>query len=399
MAKSIDQTIEELSRGAELLLPEEDLRKKLATGKKLRVKLGMDPTAPDLHLGHTVVLNKLKQFQDFGHHIIFIIGDFTARIGDPSGRSVTRPQLSIDQIKSNAKTYFEQVGRVLDVDKIEVRYNSEWLAKLTFEDFLKIAGKVTLARIIERDDFQERLADNRPIGFHELFYPLMQAYDSVVLKADVELGGTDQTFNLMMGRHLQEDFGQEPQVILTTPLLEGLDGVKKMSKSLGNYIGLSEPADEAYGKLMSVSDKLMWRYFELFLRKSKEELEVLQKEVKSGKQHPMALKKKMAHQVIAMFWSADGADKAQQSFEALFQKRDYSQAKEVALPESLSNPVWIVELLRSLGAISGSSEAKRLIEAGAVEIDSEVIEDFKANFTWVSGMIVKVGKHRIYRIK
>lgn len=388
-----------LSMNSELLLPEDDFEERLKSGEKLKVKLGMDPTAPDIHLGHTIVLSKLKQFQDLGHKIIFIIGDFTARIGDPTGRSKTRPELSVEQIKSNAKTYFEQVGRVLDVDKIEVRYNSEWLSKLSFEDFLKVAGKVTLARIIERDDFQQRLLENQPIGFHELFYPLLQAYDSVELEADVELGGTDQTFNLLMGRHLQEHFGQKPQVVLTLPILEGLDGVKKMSKSFGNYVGLAEPADQAYGKLMSISDEMMWRYYSLLLYKPEEELKVLKKKVKSGEAHPMNLKKDLSRQVIARFWSEEEAGKAQQQFEALFQKRDYTKANEVGLDSSLDNPIWIVSLLKNLGAVKGSSEAKRLLEGGAVEIDGTVVKDFKANVTWKSGMIIKVGKHRIYQIK
>ena len=398
MSNSIDDVFNLLSKNSELLLPEDDFREKLESGKKLKVKLGMDPTAPDLHLGHTVVLSKLKQFQDLGHEIIFIIGDFTAGIGDPTGRSKTRPQLSPEQIKKNSQTYFEQVGRVLDTKKVTLHHNSEWLAKLSFQDFLQIAGRVTLARIIERDDFQQRLLENQPIGLHELFYPLLQAYDSVILDADVELGGTDQTFNLLMGRYLQEHYKKEPQVVLTMPILEGLDGVKKMSKSLGNYVGLSEPADQAYGKLMSVSDELMWRYLKILLDKSEQELKVLKKNVKGGKVHPMELKKDMAQQIIAKFWSEDDADNARSQFEDLFQKRDYTKAKEVALPDSLDNPIWIVSLLRNLGAVKASSEAKRLLEGGAVEIDGEVIRDFKANVTWKSGMIVKVGKHRIYKI-
>lgn len=394
-----DDTGLKLATGADLLLPEECFYKKLKTGKPLRIKFGMDPTAPDLHLGHAVVLSKLKQFQDCGHQIVLIIGDFTARIGDPSGRSKTRPELSVEQINANAETYLDQVGRVLDIDKIEVRYNSEWLAKLTLEDVIKIAGKVTLARIIERDDFQKRFLENQSIGFHELFYPLLQGYDSVMIKSDVELGGTDQTFNLLMGRHLQEDYGQEAQVILTMPILEGLDGFKKMSKSFGNYIGLFEPAEEAYGKLMSVSDELMWRYYSLLLLKPEEEIKVLRKQVKAGTLHPMKLKKEMAHSVVTKFWSREEADGAQQQFEALFQKRDYTKAKAVLLPESLYNPIWIVSLLRNLGAVKASSEAKRLLEGGAIEIDGIVVKDFKANVEWRSGMIIKVGKHRIYKIK
>ncbi|MBU1007565.1 tyrosine--tRNA ligase [Candidatus Dependentiae bacterium] len=399
MAESVDLDASLLAKNCELVLPEDDFLKKLSKGKPLRIKLGMDPTAPDLHLGHTIVLSKLKQFQDLGHEIIFIIGDFTARIGDPSQRSKTRPQLSLEQIKQNAKSYFEQVGRILDVEKISVRYNSEWLAKLSLEDFLQVAGKVTLARIIERDDFQKRLVGNQPIGFHELFYPLLQGYDSVVLKADIELGGTDQTFNLLMGRHLQEDYEQEAQVIMTMPILEGLDGVKKMSKSLGNYIGLIEPPDEAYGKLMSVSDELMWRYHKLLLDKPEEELKGLRRQVKAGKVHPMVLKKEMAFGVVKKFWSEAEAVEAQKKFEALFQKRDYSQAKEVSFSESHDNPIWIVELLRNLGAIRASSEAKRLLVAKAIEIDGIVVDDFKANVSWKPGMVVKVGKHRIYKIK
>ena len=395
---NLRDNLHEILQGAELVLPEDDFKKKLSSGKKLKVKFGMDPTAPDLHLGHTVVLSKLKQFQDLGHEIILIIGDFTARIGDPSGRSKTRPKLSNEQIEDNAKTYLEQVGRVLDVDNLTVKYNSEWFSKLSLEDFLKIAGKTTLARIIEREDFQKRLNENQPIGFHELFYPLLQAYDSVVLDSDVELGGTDQTFNLLMGRYLQEHYAKEPQVVLTMPILEGLDGVQKMSKSLNNYIGLAEPADTVYGKLMSVSDKLMWRYYALLLSKPKAELEDLKKKVKDEKVHPMDLKKDMARLVVSKFWSPEDATVAQEKFEALFQKRDYTKAKEVKISGSLDNPVWIVSLLKELGAIQGSSEAKRLLLGGAVEIDGKVVKDFRANVEWKSGMIVKVGKHRIYKI-
>jgi tyrosyl-tRNA synthetase len=391
------ETMALLAQGAELVLPREDLEKKLTSGKKLKIKLGMDPTAPDLHLGHAVVLSKMRQFQDLGHEIIFIIGDFTARIGDPSLRSKTRPQLSEEDIARNAKTYFEQVGRILDVKKVQIRYNSEWLSKVSLGDFLKLAGKITLARILERDDFQRRLQENQPIGFHELFYPLLQAYDSVVLKADVELGGSDQTFNLLMGRHLQEHFAQEPQVIITVPLLVGLDGEKKMSKSLDNYIGFTDSADQAYGKLMSISDDLMWLYYQLLLHKPQVELDGLRDQVAHGVIHPMMVKKSMAYLIVAKFWSEEDAIKAQHQFEALFQDRDYSQAKEVTV--ALQSPAWVVDVLKALGAISGSSEAKRLLEAGAIEIDGEVIRDFKANVSWKSGSIIRAGKHKIYKIK
>ncbi len=399
MPNAIDEQISSLKVGVEFLLPEGGLYKKLATGKKLKIKFGMDPTAPDIHLGHAVVLSKLKQFQDNGHEIIILIGDFTARIGDPTGKSKTRPSLSVDEIKKNAKTYIDQVGRVLDKDKITIVFNSDWLSVISLEEFLKIAGKVTLSRIIERDDFQNRIAQNASIGFYELFYPLLQGYDSVVLDADVELGGTDQTFNLLMGRHLQEHFGKESQVIMTMPILEGLDGINKMSKSLGNYIGLCESEKEAYGKIMSISDELMWRYYSLLLLKPEQELKVMRKKVKTGKAHPMDLKKDLAYEIIKKFWSEDGAIKAKNNFEALFQKRDYSQAEEVSMPEDCDDILWIVSLLKNLGAIKGSSEAKRLLEGKAVEIDGKVISDFKANIKWKSGIIVKVGKHRIYKIR
>lgn len=394
-----NNALEKISHGAVQVIPTEDLKKKLAKGAPLKIKLGMDPTAPDLHLGHAVVLSKLKDFQDLGHDVIFLIGDFTTKIGDPSGRSKTRPALSNEEIVENMKTYFEQVGKILDPKKVKVRYNSEWLSKLSMEDFIKLAGKVTVARLIEREDFAKRLKEQLPISFHELLYPIMQGYDSVALDADVELGGTDQTFNLLMGRFLQEHFGKEPQVVITMPLLEGLDGVQKMSKSYGNAIGLAEPADQAFGKLMSISDELMWRYFELLLGKTSAEISEMQEKVAYGTMHPMALKKDMAHGVIAKFWSEKEAEKAQESFEALFQKKDYSKAQEVAVPSDSTNPIWIVELLKQIGAIKSSSEGKRLIESKAVLIDGEPVEDFKAEISWKPEMIIKVGKHRIYRLK
>lgn len=394
---NIDKALAQLQAGTAQVAPLDDFKKKLAKGTALKLKLGADPTSPDLHLGHAVVLSKLRQFQDLGHEVIFLIGDFTALIGDPSGRSKTRPALTKEQIAENAKTYFEQVSKILDPKKTTIRYNSEWLGKLMFDDIVKLAGKVTLARIIERDDFQKRLKEKASIGFHELFYPIMQGYDSVALEADVELGGTDQTFNLMMGRFLQEQHKQEAQVIMTLPLLEGLDGVQKMSKSYGNYIGLWEEADKAYGKLMSVSDTLMWRYYSLLLNKTDDEIASLQADVESGKQHPMALKKQMAHDIVARFWSAQEAATGQQQFEALFQKQDYSKAQEATL--KTSSPIWIVEALKQLGAIKTTSEGKRLIESNAVSINDSRISNFKEEVTFSSGDIIKVGKHRIYKIK
>jgi len=396
--KSVDEQLAWLCIGSQQVIPVEELKKKLAHGKRLRVKLGLDPTAPDLHLGHAVVLSKLKQFFDAGHEVIFLVGDFTARIGDPTGRSKTRPPLDDAAIAHNMKTYLEQVGKILDTQKITVAYNSEWLSKLTMKDLVELCSKVTLARITEREDFAKRIANHEPVGFHELLYPLMQGYDSVALKADVELGGTDQTFNLLMGRYLQEQYGQEPQVIMTVPLLEGLDGVQKMSKSLGNYIGLTEPAPQAYGKLMSMSDQLMWRYFLVLLHKTEAEIKKMQQEVVSGTAHPMQLKKQMAYEIITNFWSPQEADDAQKQFEAVFEQRDYSQAQPIDLPEGTDNPINIINLLKLLDAIPSSSEGRRLIEGKAVKVDGQLIVDVKAMVDWREGTHVKVGKHRIYKI-
>lgn len=392
-------TLDQICAGTAQIIPQQELHKKWYSGKKLNIKLGMDPTAPDLHLGHAVVLSKLKQFQESGHHVTFLIGDFTARIGDPSGRSKTRPPLSFEQIQENMRTYFEQVRKILDINTMSIRYNSEWLDTLTFTDIVQLCAKVTVSRIIERDDFQKRLQTKEPISMHELLYPLMVGYDSVVLDTDVELGGTDQTFNLLMGRTLQEAYGKEAQVIITTPLLEGLDGVQKMSKSLGNAIGLAEPADQAFGKLMSISDALMWRYYSTLLHLTDLAIADMKQNVALGTQHPMQLKKEMAHAIIARFWSETEADSAQQHFEALFQKKDYAQAQEISLPLDTPNPLWIVELLKLTGALSSSSEAKRLIESGSVHIDGNMVTQFNAQITWHNGMTIKVGKHRIYCIK
>lgn len=389
---------EQLAAGTVQIIPQDEFQKKLATGKKLKIKLGMDPTAPDLHLGHAVTLSKMRQFQDLGHEVIFLIGDFTARIGDPSGRSKTRPPLSDEQIAFNTKTYFDQVSKILDPQRVVIRYNSEWLDKLTSRDFVALCSKVTLARITEREDFAQRIAQHQTIGFHELLYPLMQGYDSVALHADVELGGTDQTFNLLMGRFLQEHYGQEPQVVMTLPLLEGLDGVAKMSKSLGNAISLSEPADKAYGQLMSISDTLMWRYYEVLLHKTREDLHAMQQAIALREMHPMELKKQLAHTIVARFWSAQESDKAQEIFGELFQKKDYSHAQEVNCADYLNKHVWIVDILRHVGAVPSSSEARRLLEAGAVAVNDEKVLDFKAKIDVRAGMFIKVGKHRFYKI-
>lgn len=396
--ESIKEQLQFLLNGTAQVLPQEELEKKLVSQKKLRIKLGADPTAPDLHLGHAIVLSKLKQFQDLGHEVIFLIGDFTARIGDPTGKSKTRPPLSDEAIEHNTKTYFQQVSRILDPKKINIRFNSEWLAKLSSKDLISLCAKVTLARLTEREDFANRMAQQEPISFHELLYPLFQAYDSVALQADVELGGTDQTVNLLMGRYLQEQLGQEAQVIMTVPILEGLDGKMKMSKSLGNYIGLNEPADQAYGKLMSISDQLMWRYMHLLLNKNEQELSVLQEKVAAGTTHPMELKKEMAHNVIAKFWSTQQASQAQEQFETLFQQRNYDAAQGINLPSSLENPVDIITLLKHIDGTQSNSQFRRLIEEGAVRINDEKISDVKAKITWQVGTTVRVGKHKIYKI-
>ncbi len=393
------EIIQLLTAGTVNIYSEDELIKAVKNGKKLRVKLGADPTAPDLHLGHAVVLSKLKQFCDLGHEVIFLIGNFTAQIGDPTGKDKTRPPLTLDIVQRNLQSYFDQVGRILDPARISVVYNADWLSKLTNIEIVSMLSKVTLARIIERDDFQKRMKNNESISMHELLYPLFQAYDSVELHADVELGGTDQTFNLLMGRFLQEQYGQKGQIAITMPLLVGLDGVHKMSKSLGNYVGLSEPAHQAFGKLMSMSDDLMWHYYELLLYKNAQQIKTMQEEVRSGVAHPMNIKKDMAQAIIARFWSATDALAAREQFEALFQKHDYSHAQEVSLPAECAQSLWIVELLRALGAVTTSSDAKRLIEGRSVHINDELLTDFKAVITWQSGDIIKVGKHRIYKIK
>jgi tyrosyl-tRNA synthetase len=399
MSSQTQSALEILTSGIAQCVPQHDLVNKLESGKKLQIKLGMDPTAPDLHLGHAVVLKKMKQFQDLGHETIFLIGDYTARIGDPTGKSKTRPPLTEEQILLNAKTYFAQVGKILDLNKLTIVYNSSWLSKLTFADVIKMCSKVTVARLIEREDFKKRLAENTPIAMHELLYPIMQSYDSVHLKADVELGGTDQTFNLLCGRFLQEQYDQEAQVVLTVPLLEGLDGVEKMSKSLGNAIGLFDQPSNAYGKLMSIPDHLVYRYFLLLLDRTEKQIQELKNQVESSKIHPMDLKKQMAHEIVATFWSKSDADAAQAQFQAVFQNKDLSQATQVKLdPSFFKEKIWIVKLLQALNAVQSSSEVKRLIESGSITIDDEIVADFKAEIVPHSGMTIKVGKHRIYKV-
>ena len=389
-----------ISHGVADLLPEDEFKKKLeksvATNTPLIVKLGLDPTAPDIHLGHTVVLRKLKLFQDFGHKVIILIGDFTARIGDPTGKSVTRPPLTEEQVVTNAKTYQEQIFKVLDPEKTEVRFNSEWLSKLDFADVLKLASKYTVARMLERDDFHKRYTEGRPISIHEFMYPLMQGYDSIALKADVEFGGTDQTFNLLMGRHLQGEEGMPEQTIITMPILEGLDGVQKMSKSLGNYIGISEAPSEMYGKAMSIPDELMMRYFMLVTDMSIEEQEQLSKDLESGAAHPRDVKMKLAHTIVRLYHGEEAANFGQEEFIRVFQKHamptDIPEYK-VAVTEE---PVFVPQLLSDAGLTASNGEARRSIKAGAFKIDGEKCNE--EHIVLKDGMVLQVGKRKFIKI-
>ena len=389
-----------ISHGVADLLPEEEFKKKLeksvATNTPLIVKLGLDPTAPDIHLGHTVVLRKLKLFQDFGHKVIILIGDFTARIGDPTGKSVTRPPLTEEQVITNAKTYQEQIFKVLEPEKTEVRFNSEWLSKLDFADVLKLASKYTVARMLERDDFHKRYTEGRPISIHEFMYPLMQGYDSIALKADVEFGGTDQTFNLLMGRHLQGEEGMPEQTIITMPILEGLDGVQKMSKSLGNYIGISEAPSEMYGKAMSIPDELMMRYFMLVTDMSIEEQEQLSKELESGVAHPRDVKMKLAHTIVRLYHGEEAANFGQDEFVRVFQKH----AMPTDIPEYkvafTEKPVFVPQLLSDAGLTASNGEARRSIKAGAFKIDGEKCNE--EHIVLKDGMVLQVGKRKFIKI-
>ena len=389
-----------ISHGVADLLPEDEFKKKLeksvATNTPLIVKLGLDPTAPDIHLGHTVVLRKLKLFQDFGHKVIILIGDFTARIGDPTGKSVTRPPLTEEQVITNAKTYQEQIFKVLDPEKTEVRFNSEWLSKLDFADVLKLASKYTVARMLERDDFHKRYTEGRPISIHEFMYPLMQGYDSVALKADVEFGGTDQTFNLLMGRHLQGEEGMPEQTIITMPILEGLDGVQKMSKSLGNYIGISEAPSEMYGKAMSIPDELMMRYFMLVTDMSIEEQEQLSQDLESGVAHPRDVKMKLAHTIVRLYHGEEAANFGQDEFVRVFQKHamptDIPEYKVAITDEA----VFVPQLLSDAGLTASNGEARRSIKAGAFKIDGEKCNE--EHIVLKDGMVLQVGKRKFIKI-
>ncbi len=394
----ISEALEAIKRGCEELLVEEELVRKLQTGRKLRIKLGMDPTAPDLHLGHTVVINKLRHFQDLGHHVQFLIGDFTGMIGDPTGKNQTRPPLTREQIQQNAATYQKQVFKILDPGKTEIMFNSTWSDKLGAEGMIRLCSRYTVARILERDDFAKRYKGGQPIAMHELLYPLMQGYDSVAMKSDVELGGTDQKFNLLVGRELQKDWGQEPQCILTMPLLEGLDGVNKMSKSLGNYVGIDEAPGEIFGKLMSVSDDLMWRYFELLSFRPMAEVAGWKREVGEGR-NPRDVKVALAQEIVARFHGQPAAVAALEEFEARFRRGEMPEDMpevELRVPEG---GLQVAQMLKQAGLTASTTEAMRMIEQGGVRLDGERLVDRALKLAAGGTIVAQVGKRKFARIR
>jgi tyrosyl-tRNA synthetase len=398
VTKDIQKQLEIIKRGCDELLVEEELKQRLSTGLPLRIKAGFDPTAPDLHLGHTVLLNKMRQLQDLGHHVLFLIGDFTGMIGDPSGKNATRPPLTQKQVAENAISYTDQVFKILRSDQTEVVFNSKWMNKLNATDLIKLAATHTVARMLERDDFGKRYQSNQPIAIHELLYPLIQAYDSVMLKADIELGGTDQKFNLLMGRELQKHFDQPPQCILTMPLLEGLDGVNKMSKSMGNYIGIDESAEEIFGKLMSTSDELMWRYIELLSFESLDTINLWKQEVEQGR-NPRDIKVIFAKEVVARFHSERDAEAALTNFEARF--------KHGALPEDMpeenlhaeGDGLTIAKILKQTGLTASTTEALRMVEQGGVKLNGEKISDKNLKIKRGTTAVVQVGKRKFSKVK
>lgn len=395
--KDPKEQLEIIKRGTSGIITEGELLAKLknaaAKGRPLRVKAGFDPTAPDLHLGHTVLIQKLKHFQDLGHHVLLLIGDFTGMIGDPSGKSETRKPLTRDEVAANAKTYTGQVFKILDEKKTEVVFNSEWMERLTSGDMISLMSKYTVARMLERDDFQKRYQEGRPIAIHEFLYPLIQGYDSVVLKADVELGGSDQLFNLLVGRELQRDMGQEPQAVITMPLLEGTDGVQKMSKSYGNYIGIAEPPSEIFGKVMSISDELMMRYYELLSDAPKERLE----EIRAGRVHPKEAKEALAFELTERFWGKDEAAKALEGFHALFARREIPEEIESLEIVNYDNR-GVLTAMRCAGFAQSTSEARRLVEQGGVRINGEKVSDWKMELPAKTEVLLQVGKRFFKRI-
>ncbi len=399
MERGIEEALALIRRGAVDIIDQGELVKKLErsaeTGRPLRVKAGFDPTAPDLHLGHTVLIQKMRHFQELGHHVIFLIGDFTGLIGDPTGKSETRPRLTPEQVAENARTYKEQIFKILDPERTEVAFNSAWMKGMDAMAMIELCAKHTVARMLERDDFKKRFEAGRPISIHEFIYPLIQGYDSVALRADVELGGTDQTFNLLVGRHLQREYGQEPQVVITMPLLEGTDGVNKMSKSLGNYIGITEPPKEMFGKVMSISDELMFRYYELLSGLSMEEIEERRRGIQEGRLHPRDVKMELAAELVARFHGQEAARRAREGFIAQFSKGEVPED----IPEAqvdCRRPVFLPRLLREQGLASSSSEARRLIKQGAVSVDGRRVT--AEEVTLSPGQVIKVGKRRYLRV-
>lgn len=391
---SVDEALREIARGAQEIIPLDELKKKLESGRQLIIKLGMDPTAPDIHLGHTVILNKLRTFQNLGHKVILIIGDFTASVGDPSGKNSTRPQLSREQIMINAKTYAEQAFKVLDPEKTEIRYNSEWLGKLGAEGMIRLASKLTVARMLERDDFTKRYQSGQPIAIHEFLYPLLQGYDSVALKSDVELGGTDQKFNLLMGRELQKDAGLEQQCVLMMPLLVGLDGVKKMSKSAHNYIGVDDAPQDMFGKVMSLSDELMWSYYDLLSFRPLSEIEALKAKCQSGEMNPRDAKLELGREIVARYHGKEAGDAAVQGFINQFAKGALPEdIPEFTFPSSMDLP----NMLKQAGLVASTSEALRMFKQNAVKCEGELIADPKAPVA-TGTRVYQVGKRRFARI-
>jgi len=390
-------------RGAVDIIPEEELEKKIEHSRKtktpLKVKLGLDPSRPDIHLGHTVVLRKLRQFQDCGHLAILVVGDFTATIGDPSGKNKTRPPMTLEETRVNGQTYFDQASIILDKEKTKIVYNSEWLEKLSFRDVIEMASHYTVARMLERDDFEKRYKSGEPISVHEFLYPLAQAMDSVQLRADIELGGTDQTFNLLVGRALQEAYGQEPQVILTNPLLEGTDGVEKMSKSLDNYIALEDAPNDIFGKTMSITDELIYKYFELLTDVSADRLAKIKEQLDSGKVNPMHLKRELGKELVGLYYNEESAKGAEEHFDLVHKSKEIPDDIPEFTPETDNGEAWIVDLLTGSELASSNSEARRLIKQGGVKIDGEKVSDFNLNISVDKEFVLQVGKRKFVRIK
>ncbi|MDQ0484514.1 tyrosine--tRNA ligase [Guptibacillus hwajinpoensis] len=400
--KEMERQYAVYTHGTSEVIPGDELKNKIAKSllenKPLKVKLGLDPTAPDVHIGHTVVLNKLRQFQENGHIIQLIIGNFTGKIGDPTGKSVARVQLTDEEVERNAKTYLDQFGKVLDENKVELHYNAKWLSELKFEDVIHLAGKITVARLLERDDFEKRINANKPVSLHEFFYPLMQGYDSIHLESDIEIGGNDQYFNVLMGRHLQEQFGKEKQVVLTMPLLEGLDGVEKMSKSKGNYIGITEKPSEMYGKVMSIPDQLIVTYTELITDLSLSEKHSIRDELASGKAHPRALKMHLAKTIVRQFHGQEKAQEAEESFQKVFQQNK--------LPTDIDEVHWEGEqyitvpyLVTSLGMLGSTSETRRMIKNGGIKINQVKVTDIHLEIKVEDGLVIQVGKRKFKKLK